>query len=158
MKARLLVIAVAVRLPAWAESACAEYLKRMPRGFETRRVAVKPESRTGAKPLERMLASEADRILAATPSGARLVALDERGADLTTAQFAGRLRGWVDEGRATAFVIGGPDGLERGLLARCTVTLRLSSLTLPHALAQVLLCEQLYRAASLLTGHPYHRE
>jgi len=155
---RLLVIAVANRLPAWAESACAEYLKRMPRGFETGRIAVKPESRTAAKAPGKLLASEAQRILAATPRGARLVALDERGRDLATGQLAARLRSWLDEGRVTAFVLGGPDGLDPQLRRRSADVLRLSSLTLPHALAQVLLCEQLYRAASILTGHPYHRE
>jgi 23S rRNA (pseudouridine1915-N3)-methyltransferase len=155
---RLLVVAVAGRLPAWAESACGEYIKRMPRGFETARVAVKPESRPGTKAADRILAAEARRILAALPPGARFVALDERGHDLTTAQLAARLRGWLDEGRVTAFVLGGPDGLDPGLRQRSAYRLRLSSLTLPHALAQVLLCEQLYRGASILTGHPYHRE
>jgi hypothetical protein len=88
VKPRLLVIAVASRLPGWAEAACVEYLKRMPRGFETSRVAVKPESRAGTKSPGRILAAEAERILAATPAGAQLVALDERGKDLTTARTA----------------------------------------------------------------------
>jgi 23S rRNA (pseudouridine1915-N3)-methyltransferase len=155
---RLLVVAVAARLPAWAESACAEYVKRMPRGFETTRIAVKPESRTGAKTPDKILESEGQRIVASTPPSARLVALDERGHDLTTAQLAARMRGWIDEGRVTAFVLGGPDGLDPQLRQRSGYVLRLSSLTLPHALAQVLLCEQLYRAATILTGHPYHRQ
>jgi 23S rRNA (pseudouridine1915-N3)-methyltransferase len=155
---RLLVVAVAGRLPAWAESACAEYVKRMPRGFETARIAVKPESRTVSKATGKILASEARRILAATPPGARLVALDERGQDVTTGQLATRLRGWLDERRVTVFVLGGPDGLDPELRQRSACLIRLSSLTLPHALAQALLCEQLYRAASILTGHPYHRE
>ena len=155
---RLLVVAVAGRLPAWAESACVEYVNRMPRGFETARVAVKPEPRVASKTTERLLASEAKRVLAATPQGAHLVALDERGRDLTTGQLAGRLRSWLDQGRVTAFLLGGPDGLDPDMARHCGFALRLSSLTLPHALAQVLLCEQLYRAASILTGHPYHRE
>jgi len=155
---RLLVVAVAGRLPGWAESACVEYVKRMPRGFETARVAVKPEPRVAAKPAERLRASEAQRILAAVPRGARLVALDERGRDLTTVQLAERLRKWLDEGSVTAFVVGGPDGLDPEIRRRSAYLLRLSSLTLPHALAQVVLCEQLYRAASILTGHPYHRD
>jgi len=86
------------------------------------------------------------------PSRARLVALDERGKDLTTKQFAALL------GEPTAFVIGGADGLDPALKKEASLLLRLSALTLPHALAQVMLCEQLYRAATLLTGHPYHRE
>jgi len=155
---RLLVVAVAGRLPAWAESACAEYVGRMPRGFETRRAVLKPEPRDSGKPLERTLTLEAKRIEAALPEGARRVALDERGKDLTSAQLARELRRWLDEGAPTAFLIGGPDGLDPQLKAGCAYSLRLSSLTLPHSLAQVLLCEQLYRAATLLTGHPYHRD
>lgn len=158
MSARLLVVAVAARLPAWAEAACEEYLQRMPRGFETRRLAVKPEPRIGGKAAEALRAAEAKRVLAALPRGARLVALDERGTDLTTAEFAARLRAWLDEGAPAALIVGGPDGLDPGLRKACSLAIRLSSMTLPHALAQVLVCEQLYRAASLLTGHPYHRQ
>ena len=86
------------------------------------------------------------------PPRSRLVALDERGKDLTTRQFAALLA------QPTAFVIGGADGLDPSLRKAASLLLRLSALTLPHALAQVVLCEQLYRAATLLTGHPYHRE
>ncbi len=157
MSARVLVVAVASRLPAWAEAACTEYLKRMPRGFDTRRLALKPEPRTGGKAVQTLRENEAKRILAAVPRGSRLVALDERGTDLTTAEFAARLRIWLDEGGPVALIVGGPDGLDPGLRKACSVAIRLSSMTLPHALAQVLVCEQLYRAASLLTGHPYHR-
>jgi 23S rRNA (pseudouridine1915-N3)-methyltransferase len=108
----------------------------MPRGYEVARIAVKSDA----------------RLRAALPGGARVVALDERGRDFTTAQFSTLL------GAETAFVIGGPDGLEPAVKAGAALLLRLSSLTLPHALAQVILLEQLYRAASLLIGHPYHRE
>ena len=133
---RLHVVAVRARLPDWAEAACADYARRMPRGYEVGRVNVKGE----------------ERLRSAIPKGARLVALDERGRDLTTAQFAALLK--LD----TAFVIGGPDGLDAGIKEGASLLLRLSSLTLPHALAQVILLEQIYRAATLLIGHPYHRE
>ncbi len=136
--ARLHVLAVANRLPAWAQSARDEYLKRMPRGYEVKLVQLKPSS--------------AGKIHERIPKDARLVALDERGRDLTTAQFAALL------GEPTAFVIGGADGLDPALKKKASLLLRLSALTLPHALAQVVLCEQIYRAATLLTGHPYHRE
>jgi 23S rRNA (pseudouridine1915-N3)-methyltransferase len=131
--ARLHVLAVSARLPDWAEGACADYARRMPRGYELERIAVKDESRL------------------VVPRGARLIALDERGRDFTTAQFAPLLA------EPSAFVIGGAEGLSPALKKRAGLLLRLSSLTLPHALAQVILLEQLYRAATLLTGHPYHR-
>ena len=131
--ARLHVVAVASNLPAWAKSARDEYVRRMPRGYEVEILEVKAKS---------------IRI----PANSRLVALDERGKDLTTRQFAALLA------QPTAFVIGGANGLDPAIKRRASVLLRLSSLTLPHALAQVLLCEQIYRAATLLTGHPYHRE
>jgi 23S rRNA (pseudouridine1915-N3)-methyltransferase len=92
------------------------------------------------------------------PRGARVVALDERGKEVTSAQFAAQLARWAAEQAPTVFVVGGPDGLDARTRAAAHVLLRLSSLTLPHALAQVLLAEQLYRAATRLTGHPYHRE
>lgn len=133
---RLSVLAVSARLPDWAEAACAEYQKRMPKGYEVARIAVKHEA----------------RLRAALPRNARLVALDERGRDCTTRQFAGLLRS------ETAFVIGGPGGLHEEIRKEAALLLRLSPMTLPHALAQVVLLEQIYRAASILTGHPYHRD
>jgi 23S rRNA (pseudouridine1915-N3)-methyltransferase len=108
----------------------------MPKGYEVSRVAVKDEK----------------RLAASLPKGVRVIALDERGRDYTTRQFAELLKS------ETAFVIGGPDGLSAQVKTQAALVLRVSSFTLPHALAQVLLLEQLYRAASLLTGHPYHRE
>jgi 23S rRNA (pseudouridine1915-N3)-methyltransferase len=132
---RLSVLAVSAKLPGWAEEACAEYAKRMPKGYEVARIAVKNER----------------ALRAALPRNARLVALDERGEDLTTRAFAELLKG------ETAFVIGGPDGLSGELKSEAALCLRVSSFTLAHALAQVVLLEQLYRAATLLTGHPYHR-
>jgi 23S rRNA (pseudouridine1915-N3)-methyltransferase len=155
--ARLLIVAVAGRLPDWAEAACAEYLKRMPRGYEAQRIPVKAEPRSAGRRPTQLLAAEGKRIRAALPSGALRIALDERGSELTTAQFAPRLRDWLSASSSVAFVVGGADGLDSGILRTSALRLRLSSFTLPHALAQVLLCEQLYRVASLLTGHPYHR-
>jgi 23S rRNA (pseudouridine1915-N3)-methyltransferase len=136
--ARLHVLAVANRLPDWAQTARDGYLARMPRGYEVGVVTLKPSA-------EKQLAAK-------IPAGARIVALDERGRDLTTREFAALLDA------PTAFVIGGADGLDAAIKRKASVLLRLTSLTLPHALAQVILCEQIYRAATLLTGHPYHRD
>ncbi len=155
---RLHIVAVGSRLPEWANAVCDEYLKRLPRGYEAQLVEVKAEPRSSGKSTEQIMAAEAQRLRVALPRGARLVALDERGQDLTTAKFAGRLRTWLDSGVPTAFLVGGPDGLDPAIKAESELLLRLSSFTLPHALARVLFAEQLYRAASVLTGHPYHRE
>jgi 23S rRNA (pseudouridine1915-N3)-methyltransferase len=108
----------------------------MPKGYEVARIAVKNEA----------------ALRAALPRNARVVALDERGRDCTTRELAALLES------ETAFVIGGPDGLSPQVKSDAAMLLRVSSFTLPHALAQVVLLEQLYRAASILTGHPYHRE
>ena len=138
--ARLCVLAVSARLPPWAEAACASYAARMPKGYAVERIAVKDE---------RGLRSA----LPALPrKGARLIVLDERGREYTTAQFARLLHA------PAAFVIGGAEGLSAATKSEADVLLRLSAMTLPHALAQVVVLEQIYRAATILTGHPYHRE
>jgi 23S rRNA (pseudouridine1915-N3)-methyltransferase len=136
---------------------CAEYVKRMPRELPLVVVEIKPEPR-GSKTREQLLASERIRLQAALTSYDRIVVLDERGEDLTTMQLAQRLEGWMRDGRDTAFLIGGADGLDEELKQRADDTIRLSSLTLPHAMARLILCEQLYRAISVIKNHPYHRE
>ena len=155
---KLLAVAVGTRLPAWADAAFAEFARRMPRELPLELKEIKAEPRSSGKPAEALLAAEAGRIGAALPARSRRVALDERGADLTTQQLAARLRQWMETGDDVAFVIGGPDGLAPDLKSAADETLRLSSLTLPHALARVVLAEALYRAASVLKNHPYHRE
>lgn len=154
---KLLIVAVGHRQPAWVNDGCTEYLKRMPRELPAQIIPVKPETR-GSKTREQLLAAEAIRIREALPHSCRLAILDERGADLTTLQFSRRLEHWMQDGRDTALLIGSADGLDEGLKREASDCLRLSSLTLPHGLARLLLCEQLYRAVSVLKNHPYHRE
>ena len=154
---RLGILAVGHKLPDWVAAGCAEYVKRMPRELPMSVVEIKPEPR-GTKSREQLLAAEKTRLLAALQGFARVVVLDERGADLTTLKLAHRLEEWMREGGDTAFVIGGADGIDETLKARADDTIRLSSLTLPHAMARLILCEQLYRAVSVVKNHPYHRE
>ena len=135
-----------------------EYARRMPPEARIELVEVKAESRTSGKTADQMMSAEAQRITAALPGGATLVVLDERGRDLDTKGLAGAYARWQREGGDVAIVIGGPDGLHASIKARATLLLRLSSLTLPHALVRVVLAEALYRAVSLARGHPYHRE
>ena len=154
---KLGILAVGHKLPEWAAKGCAEYIKRMPRELPLSVVEIKPEPR-GAKTREQLLAAEKARLQPALQPYPRIVVLDERGSDLTTLKLAGRLEAWMGDGGDTAFIIGSADGIAEELKARADVTLRLSSLTLPHAMARLILCEQLYRAVSVIKNHPYHRE
>jgi 23S rRNA (pseudouridine1915-N3)-methyltransferase len=155
---KLAVVAVGTRMPSWVVDGFREYAKRMPPRIALELIEIKPEARTSGKTAAQMLAAEAQRIRAALPRGARVVALDEHGKDLSTSSLAVQLDGWMQESGPLAFLIGGPDGLDPALKKSAAMQLRLSSLTLPHGLARVLLAEQLYRALSIIGGHPYHRE
>lgn len=155
---KLLVVAVGQRQPGWADEAWADFAKRFPPEMRLELKALKTEPRSGGKTAEQCMAAEALRIEAAIPKGARRVLLDERGTRLTTAQLAQRVQHWRGEGRDVVLLVGGPDGMAASLKASADETLRLSDLTLPHAFARVLLAEAMYRAWSLLDGHPYHRE
>lgn len=155
---KLWLVAVGQRPPAWASAAYDEFARRFPPELRLELKAVKAEPRTAGLSAAQMMAAEAARIGAACPKGARRVALDEHGSRVTTAQLAQRVQSWRDDGRDVALLMGGPDGLDAALKAGADETLRLSDLTLPHALARVLLAEALYRAWTVLTHHPYHRE
>jgi len=154
---KLVVLAIGQRQRAWADAAWADFAKRFPPEMRLELKALKAEPRSARTPTQCM-AAEALRIEAALPKGARRVVLDERGTSTSTQRLAERLRAWRAEGRDVAFFIGGPDGLDATLKAGADETLRLSDLTLPHAFVRVLLAEALYRAWTLLQGHPYHRE
>ena len=154
---RLLIVAVGQRVPDWAQTAYDDYAKRFPPELKVELKAVKTETR-GSKTVEALMAAERERIEAAIPRGTRVVALDERGTTLTTKALAARLRQWQGQGGDVALLIGGPDGLDPALRQAAHERIRLSDLTLPHAMVRVLLIEQLYRAWSVNAGHPYHRE
>jgi 23S rRNA (pseudouridine1915-N3)-methyltransferase len=154
---RLSVLAVGHRQPAWVNDGCAEYLKRMPRELPASVSEIKPEPR-GSKTRAQLLAAEKRRIRDALSATCRIVVLDEKGDDLTTLKLAQRLEAWMQDGRDVALLIGGADGLDEEFKRQADDSVRLSSLTLPHGLARLVLCEQLYRAVSVLKNHPYHRE
>ncbi len=155
---KLLVVAVGTRLPEWMNAGFAEYARRMPRELALELVEIKPEPRTTGKTVAAMMAAEAKRIEAALPARCRRIALDERGDAPDSHALAQRLGEWQDQGNDVAFLIGGPDGLDPASKQAAQEKLRLSSLTLPHGLARVVLAEALYRAHSLRQGHPYHRD
>jgi 23S rRNA (pseudouridine1915-N3)-methyltransferase len=155
---KLLVVAVGNRMPDWVDRGFAEYAKRMPREWPLELIEVKAEPRNTGKPIAALMAAEAVRIRAALPARCRRLALDERGAELSTKSLADKLAVWSQQGDDVAFVVGGADGLDAGLKAEAGETARLSGLTLPHGLVRIMIAEALYRAASLHKGHPYHRE
>jgi len=153
---KICIAAVGQRLPDWAQAGVDDYLARFPRDFRVELKEVRPEARKG-QTVERLQAAEGARLRAALPADALLIALDETGRDWTTEQFAQALRRWRDEAHDLAFIIGGADGLEPALETSAVMRLRLSSMTLPHALARFVPVEQVYRAWSILAAHPYHR-
>ena len=154
---KLLIVAVGQRVPDWGQTAWDDYAKRFPSELKVELKAVKTEPR-GSKTLETLYAAERERIEAAIPRGCRIVVLDERGSNLSTLALAAKLRHWQLEAQDVALVIGGPDGLDPEFRQQAHERIRLSDLTLPHAMVRVLLIEQLYRAWSVNANHPYHRE
>lgn len=154
---RLTIVAVGQKVPDWAQTAYDDYAKRFPPELKVELKAVKTEPRA-SKTLENLLAAERMRIEGAITRGCRIVALDERGTAVTTMALAEKLKTWQISGDDVAIVIGGPDGLDAGFKQSAHERIRLSDLTLPHAMVRVLLIEQLYRAWSITINHPYHRE
>jgi 23S rRNA (pseudouridine1915-N3)-methyltransferase len=154
---KLKIISVGHKMPDWVENACAEYLKRMPRELSTEIIEIKPDKRAAGKNSEVVQEAEAKRILEVAGRD-YLIALDERGAEVSTLQLAERMKTWLGGGRDVSLIIGGADGLHASIKQRADWLWSLSKLTLPHGMVRVLLAEQLYRAHTVIQNHPYHRE
>ena len=155
---RVSILSVGHKMPAWIQEGFQEYARRMPPEIRVDLVELKPEERGAGRSTDRAKTLEGERILAALPNGAALVALDERGKGVSTQGLSVMLSEWMRDGSHPAFVIGGADGLSDAVRSRADKIVSLSTLTLPHGLARVLLAEQLYRAWTILARHPYHRE
>lgn len=143
------IICVGHKMPHWVDFALQDYVKRMPKDAPIFIKELKPDTHP---------AKEATKILDLIPANSFVIGLDERGKDTTTLQLAEQFSGWQQMGKDIYFIIGGADGLDQAFKERCHSLMRLSSLTLPHAFARLLLVEQLYRAWTILQKHPYHRE
>lgn len=154
---RLQLIAVGERMPGWVEEGYREYARRLPRECALHLTEIGAGRRTKGADLERLRREEGGRMLTAIPKGAKVIALEVDGAPWSTEELAEQLRRWLQDGRDVALLVGGPEGLapECGLQAEQRWSL--SRLTLPHPLVRVVVAEQLYRAWSILKGHPYHR-
>jgi len=154
---QLVIAAVGHKMPAWIEAAFGEYAKRMPPELRIVLKEIKPVDRSSSRTADTVMAQERSKIEAAIPKGSRIIALDERGVDLSTLALSRQLTQWQGDGRDVTFLIGGADGLDAGLKAGADQMIRISSLTLPHGMVRVILAEQLYRAWSITQNHPYHR-
>jgi len=151
------ILAVGPKQPDWVAAGFVEYVNRFPSDYRVALKEIKAEPRSSVKSVETIKALEAARIRSSLPKDSVNIALDERGKIFTTKEFGIFLNALRNESRDATFIIGGPDGLNDSLKQTCQHQIRLSSMTLPHGLARVLLIEQIYRAWSLNTNHPYHR-
>ncbi|MBK1648375.1 23S rRNA (pseudouridine(1915)-N(3))-methyltransferase RlmH [Rhabdochromatium marinum] len=154
---RIHLLSVGRRMPAWVEQGFREYAKRLPGECALRLVEIDPVARTKRTDPARAILTEGERLLHAVPKGARIIAMDGGGASWSTEAVAAELKGWLASGQDLALLVGGADGLSAECLARAQGRWSLSPLTFPHPLVRVILAEQLYRAWTLIQGHPYHR-
>ena len=154
---RIHLIAIGHRRAGWERDGYREYARRMPPELALELHEIAPAKRAKGAPAERGIDDEGRRLLAAVPDGARVVALDERGAAWTTLELARRIEDWMRDGRALALLVGGADGLATACIEAAEHRWSLSPLTLPHGLARIVVAEQLYRASTIHRGHPYHR-
>jgi 23S rRNA (pseudouridine1915-N3)-methyltransferase len=155
---RVRIIAVGSRMPKWVLEPFEDYISRLSPALKISVTEIAPGARTAGQSPAKAIETEGQRILTAVRSGEYVVALDERGTEMTTRQLASWFATRLQDGRDLAFLIGGPDGLAAEVLQRCDFKWSLSRLTFPHALVRVLLAEQLYRAHGVLSNHPYHRD
>ena len=144
-------------MPGWVQAGYREYAARLPRECALNLIEIPAGKRSVHADLPRIVRAEGERLLAAAPSGSRLIALDERGREWNTVELANQLTGWLREGRDLSLLVGGPDGLDTACRDCAEQLWSLSRLTLPHPLVRIIVAEQLYRAWSLLHHHPYHR-
>jgi 23S rRNA (pseudouridine1915-N3)-methyltransferase len=155
---RVRIVAVGSRMPKWVREPFDDYLTRLSPGLKVSLTEIQPGPRTAGRSPAKAIETEGERILAALRPGEYVVALDERGTEMTTRELASWLATRLQDRSDVAFLIGGPDGFAPGVVRRSDFKWSLSRLTFPHALVRVVLAEQLYRAHGVLSNHPYHRD
>ncbi|WP_404419852.1 23S rRNA (pseudouridine(1915)-N(3))-methyltransferase RlmH [Marinospirillum sp.] len=154
---KIRILAVGQKMPGWVEEGVKEYLRRLPADFRVVFEEIPLGQRRPGSDLQKALAKESDAMLARLKGKEKVIALDVKGKAWSSEQLSSQAEDWRMDGRDVALLIGGPDGLSAECLAQAEQRWSLSPLTLPHPLVRVLLAEQLYRAWTLLSGHPYHR-
>jgi 23S rRNA (pseudouridine1915-N3)-methyltransferase len=155
---RVRIVAVGSRMPKWVQEPYDDYITRLSSSLKVTLTEIEPGPRSAGRPPGKAVEVEGQRILTAVRPGEYVVALDERGKEMTTRELATWLAARLQDGTDLAFVIGGPDGHAPEVLQRSDFKWSLSRLTFPHALVRVVLAEQLYRAHGVLSNHPYHRD
>lgn len=151
------LVAVGTRMPGWVETAYEDYAGRMPRECRIQLVEIPVAERGKNADIARLKQAEGEKILKALPRDAMVIALDEHGETLSSKEWSASMKQWLASGRDTCLLIGGPDGHAPEVLQRADRRWSLSRLTLPHGMVRVMVAEQLYRAWTLLSNHPYHR-
>ncbi len=155
---KLFILAVGHKMPSWISDGFSEFSKRMPAHMKLQLKELQPEVRSRQNlDSSQLKASEATRIRKALPSQAVTIAMEVTGKNWSTEQLAGKFSSWLQSGRDLCFIIGGADGLDDSFSQSCDFRWSLGAITLPHGLVRVILAEQLYRATTILSGHPYHR-
>ena len=160
------IIAIGNKMPAWVNANCDEYFRRMPKDLSMKLIELPSQKRGKNQSIDVIRRKETEQLLAAVPDKNNIVVLDERGQSVSTCLLAKKLHNWQLDGRDVCLIIGGPDGIDFSVFADSKVVKSLGSewrwslskLTFPHSLVRVIVVEQLYRAWSVSTGHPYHRE
>jgi len=155
---RIHVLAIGKKPTGWVDAGVQNYQKRLPKHLQLEFKNLSAENRVRNMPPDKSIRIEGDRLLKAIPAGAYTIALDERGSNWRSKELAGHLENWLANHSQIAILIGGADGLADSCREQADAMWSLSALTLPHALVRVLVAEQVYRAWTLLQGHPYHRE
>jgi len=145
-------------MPGWVAAGVDAYRKRLPPHIKLELIEIPPGQRSARGPVTAAVEKEAEQLLKRTGRADTVIAMDERGKEWSSVELAEQMRGWQESASHVAFLIGGPDGLADACRRRAAAVWSLSRLTLPHGLARVVLAEQLYRACTILQGHPYHRE
>lgn len=151
------LIAVGKGLPKWLEIGYQQYCERLPLEFGYKLVEIEAEKRAKNQPSITAVQRESDRMLSKISPGSFVVALDEHGEFWDTVTFSQKIKDWLQTQSTLSFLIGGADGYSPDCLARANVRWSLSRLTFPHLLVRLMVVEQLYRASTILSGHPYHR-
>lgn len=154
---KIQLLAVGTKMPAWVTTGFMQYNKRMPNEMRVELVELSLGHRGKGAEVAKAIKREGDAMLAAIPSGDLIVALEVTGEKWSTPQLATKMRGWQMKGRNVSLLVGGPDGLDPRCTAAADQVWSLSALTLPHPMVRILLSEQLYRAWTVIQGHPYHK-